>query len=68
MPVFQAGNKRVFILEEKENSYLANIDNDYILFCLDTDEWIKIATVYDYNSDHIPWERLSCFTNAVKTA
>lgn len=70
MPVFQAGNKRVFVLEEKENSYLANIDNDYVLFCLDTDEWIKISTAYDYHDKYkqIPWERLSSFTNAVKTA
>lgn len=65
-PIFEAGKKRVFILEEKENSFLANIDDDYVLFSLDTDEWIKISTVYDFKEKFktVPWEKLSTFANA----
>lgn len=69
-PVIMVGNKRVFFLEENGDNFLMNIDCDYVLFSLETDEWIKISTVYDFrdNFDHIPWEKLSKFANAVRTA
>lgn len=60
-PLFLAGKKLVFFLSEKDGSYLANIDNDYVLFSPQYNEWIKIATVDDFKEkfDHIPWEQLS---------
>lgn len=69
-PLFLAGRKRVFFLSEKEGSYLANIDDDYILFSPQQDEWIKIATVYDFKEkfDHTPWERLSVNAEMLKAA
>jgi hypothetical protein len=43
-----------------------NINGEYVLFSLETDEWIKISTVYDFSDkfDHVPWEKLSEFANA----
>lgn len=71
-PIFSYGKKKIFFLEENGNNYLANIEGDYVLFSLDTDEWIKISTVYDFKEkfDHIPWEKLStfAFTNVEMTA
>ena len=58
----QVGNNLVRFLEVKENSFLLNIEGDYVLYSLDTDEAIKIATVYDYNYKQIPWGKLSCFS------
>ena len=68
--IFLAGKKKVFFLSEREGSYLANIDGDYILFSPQQDEWIKIATVYDFKEkfDHTPWERLSVNAEMLKTA
>ena len=65
-PIFTVGNKRVFFLEERGNSFLTDIDGDYVMFSLETDEWIKISTVYDFKEkfDHIPWEKLSVFASA----
>ena len=64
-PIFDLDKKCVFFLEEKENSFLANIEGDYVLFSLDTDEWIKISTVFDFKEkfDHVPWEKLSVFAS-----
>lgn len=69
-PMFNIGSKRVFFLEENGNNFLANIDDNYILFSLETDEWIKISTVHDFKEkfDHIPWEKLSTFASARMTA
>lgn len=55
--------KKVYFLEEKDDCYLADMEGDYIMFSLETDEWIKISTVYDFleKYDHVPWELLSCF-------
>lgn len=60
--------KRVFFLEENNNCYLANMDDDYVMFAPDIDEWIKISTVYDFLNkyDHVPWELLSCFEAGTK--
>ena len=65
---FESRKKLIRFLEEKENSYLLNIDGDYILLSLDTDECIKIATVYDYCDKfrEVPWNRLSCFSKTVE--
>ena len=64
------GNKKIFFLEEKNDCFLVNINDDYIMFSLETDEWIKISTVYDFKEkfDHIPWEKLSVFASAEMTA
>ena len=64
-PIFSIGNKTLFFLEEKGDNFLVNINGDYVMFSLETDEWIKISTVYDFKEkfDHIPWERLSVFAN-----
>jgi len=65
-PIFLIGNKKVFFLEEREDNFLVNMDGDYVMFSLETDEWIKISTVYDFKEkyDHVPWEKLSVFANA----
>ena len=59
------GDKKVYFLKENQNCYLANINGDYILFSPESDEWIKISTVYDFDQlfDHIPWEKLSKFNS-----
>ena len=64
-PLIEVGKKKVFFLEELKNCFLANIDNNYILFDIDADEWIKISTVYDYKEkyNHVPWEILKKFAN-----
>lgn len=58
---FESRKSLIRILEVKNNSYLLNVNNDYILISLDTGECIKISTVYDFKNkyDHIPWELLS---------
>lgn len=61
--VFNFNNKKFFFLKEKEGCYFMNINGDYILCSLETDEWIKISTVYDYKEKQIPWERLSVFAS-----
>lgn len=62
--------KRVYFLEERDDCYLANMDGDYIMFSISTDEWIKISTAYDFldKYDHIPWELLSCFEEKIEVA
>jgi len=64
-PTFTLGKKRIFFLKENGSSYLANIDSDYVLFDINTDEWLKISTVFDYNYEEVPWERLS-INSAIK--
>lgn len=58
---FECRKRMIRFLGENGNSFLINIDGDYILYSMNTGECIKIATVYDYNYDHIPWEKLSEF-------
>lgn len=60
---FYVNKKMIRVLEVRENSYLLNYDKDYILYSFDTNECIKIATVYDYKDKYseVPWEKLSCF-------
>lgn len=68
-PIFSLSSKKTcYFLKENNGSYLANINKDYILFCPDTDEWLKISTVYDYSEkyDHTPWELLSNFKEQEK--
>lgn len=66
--LFEVNKKRVFFLEENGNNFLANINNDYVLFSIDTDKWIKISTVYDYSDKYksIPWEKLEELTEKVE--
>lgn len=58
---FESRKSLIRILEVNGNSFLLNINNDYVLLSLDTGECIKISTVYDFREryDHIPWELLS---------
>lgn len=65
-PLFEYGKRTFYFLEENGNSFLVNINGEYVLFSLETNEWIKISTVYDFSDkfDHVPWEKLSEFANA----
>ena len=62
-PLFTIGDKKIFFLEENQNCYLTNINGDYVLISPESDEWVKISTVYDFEQlyDHTPWEKLSVF-------
>lgn len=67
---FESRNSLIRFLEVNGNSYLLNINGDYILISFDTGECIKISTVYDFKTkyDHIPWELLSEFAAKEKIA
>lgn len=65
---FDCKKKMIRFLGMNGNSFLINIDGDYILYSLNTGECIKISTVYDYNYSSIPWEKLSEFSKEIKTA
>lgn len=58
---FESRKSLIRILEIKNDSYLLNINDDYVLISLNTGECIKISTVYDFKDkyDHVPWELLS---------
>jgi len=53
------GKKKIYFLGEDKNNYLIKIDDDYVLFSTETNEWLKVGTVFDYKYDHIPFELLS---------
>lgn len=55
---FESGSKTIRVIEENGNNYLLNIDNDYVLFSLDTKDCIKLCSVFEYNEEKIPWEKL----------
>lgn len=60
---FESRGKTIRFLEQKEKCFMLNINDDYVLLSLDTDECIKISTVYDYREKYsqVPWEKLSVF-------
>lgn len=67
---FQVGKSLIRFLEVRGHNFLLNIEGDYVLYSMDTDEAAKICTVYDYNYPQIPWGKLSCFAgeyNGVNT-
>jgi len=67
---FSSRSKLIRFLEQRENSYLLNIEGDYVLLSIDTNECIKIATVQDYcdKFKSVPWEKLSCFAQTKEMA
>lgn len=60
---FDCRKKTIRFLDKKDNSFLMNIDGDYVLYSLNTGEVVKIGTVFD-RYESIPWERLSEFRTA----
>ena len=62
---FEVGKNLIRVLEVNGNSYLLNYNNDYVLYSFDTNECIKISTVYDFKDKYkeVPWEKLSCFAS-----
>ena len=61
------GNSLIRFIEirDKTNFFL-NINNNYVFYSMETDECVKLCSVYDYNYDHVPWEKLSCYANEVE--
>lgn len=57
-----------FLEIRDENNFLLNIDNDYVLYSIETQESIKISTVYDYNYKEVPWYKLSIYAEETLAA
>ena len=52
----------VRVLEERDGCYMLNVNNKYVLHCLDTGESYLVCNVSDYKHTPIPWEKLSKFS------